>query len=154
MNMLPTPTKYTLCAGTSDGVTELNAFDGALLKAGIGNVNLVRVSSILPPGASFVEDLRIPPGSLVPVAYASITCEEKGALIAAAVGVGYTADTFGVIMEFSGHCSKEEAEATIKMMLEDAFQKRGMKMTGMRIIGSEQRVERAGCAFAAIPMWY
>ncbi|NPV69800.1 MAG: arginine decarboxylase, pyruvoyl-dependent [Firmicutes bacterium] len=152
--MLPTPTKYTVVAGASEGATELNAFDGALLKAGIGNVNLVRVSSILPPGATFVEKLVIPPGSLVPVAYASITCEEKGEVIAAAVGVGYTAGTFGVIMEFSGHCTKEQAEATIEMMLKDAFERRGMKMTGMKVIGSEHRVERAGCAFAAIPMWY
>ncbi|NMB16013.1 MAG: pyruvoyl-dependent arginine decarboxylase, partial [Firmicutes bacterium] len=49
--MLPTPEKFTLVAGGSEGPTGLNAFDNALLAAGLGNLNLVRVSSILPPGA-------------------------------------------------------------------------------------------------------
>lgn len=49
--MLETPKKFTLVAGSAEGPSRLNAFDNALLAAGIGNVNLLRVSSILPPGA-------------------------------------------------------------------------------------------------------
>ena len=44
-----TPTQYFLVSGASDGYMPLNAFDGALLQAGIGNTNLVRMSSIVPP---------------------------------------------------------------------------------------------------------
>ncbi len=154
MDYLPMPTKYSLVAGSSEGATELNAFDGALLKAGVGNVNLVRVSSILPPKASYVKDLRIPPGNLVPIAYASITSEAPGELIAAAVGIGHTGDTFGVIMEYSGCCSAKEAEDTIRLMIEDALERRGMKPCKVEVISSEHRVERAGCAFAAVPLWY
>lgn len=154
VNILPTPMKYDLVAGASEGATELNAFDGALLKAGVGNVNLVRVSSILPPGAKRVEGLRIPPGSLVPIAYASIVSSTPGELIAASVGIGFTENTYGVIMEFSGRCSREEAENTIRMMVEDAFAKRGMKPVRVAVIGVEHRVEKSGCAFAAVPMWY
>ena len=46
--MLPNPTKYNLVAGSTEGSTILNAFDGALLNAGAGNLNLVRVSSLHP----------------------------------------------------------------------------------------------------------
>ena len=35
-------------AGRAEGGTTLNAFDNALLAAGIGNINLIKVSSILP----------------------------------------------------------------------------------------------------------
>ena len=41
--------RYTLVSGIGTGSTVLNAFDAALLSAGVGNFNLLRVSSILPP---------------------------------------------------------------------------------------------------------
>ncbi len=100
--MLPTPKKFTLCAGSAEGSTRLNAFDNALLAAGIGNLNLLRVSSVLPPEAELVEKLDIPPGSLTPTAYGSIISDVPGERIAAAVGVGFSEDTYGMIMEFSG----------------------------------------------------
>ena len=41
-------------AGRAEGGTPLNAFDNALLAAGIGNINLIKVSSILPPGVELI----------------------------------------------------------------------------------------------------
>ncbi|HBG22160.1 MAG TPA: pyruvoyl-dependent arginine decarboxylase, partial [Peptococcaceae bacterium] len=41
--MLPVPSKFNLVTGSGEGATPLNAFDAALLDAGIGNLNLVRV---------------------------------------------------------------------------------------------------------------
>ena len=38
--MLPIPTKFNLVAAVPKGSTLLNAFDGALLDAGAGNLNL------------------------------------------------------------------------------------------------------------------
>ena len=49
--MLPTPKKFKIVAAAAEGTHKLTAFDNALLDAGIGNVNLVRISSILPPSA-------------------------------------------------------------------------------------------------------
>jgi arginine decarboxylase len=100
--MLPLPKKFFLTAAASEGETELTAFDRALLKARVGNTNLLRVSSILPPGCVYDPELVIPEGSLLPIAYGSIVCEEPGTRIAAAVSVGIKKDSFGVIMEFSG----------------------------------------------------
>lgn len=88
--MLPTPKKFFLTAAGSEGNNELNAFDNALMKARIGNINLIRVTSILPPSAEYAPDLQIPPGSLVPTAYGYIISEVPGELIAAAVGVGFS----------------------------------------------------------------
>jgi arginine decarboxylase len=85
--MLPTPRRFTIVAGRSEGGTKLTAFDKALLDAGIGNLNLLKVSSILPPNAECVEKLEIPPGSLTPTAYGSFVSDVSGQLIAAAVGV-------------------------------------------------------------------
>jgi arginine decarboxylase len=77
------------------------------LAAGIGNLNLLRVSSVLPPGAEYVEKLSIPPGSLTPTAYGTITSVVQGQQIAAAVGIGFTKDTFGMIMEYSGLAARK-----------------------------------------------
>jgi arginine decarboxylase len=56
-------TKAAGTAGIAEGSTPLNAFDNALLAAGIGNVNLIKVSSILPPGIELVALPRIKPGT-------------------------------------------------------------------------------------------
>lgn len=152
--MLPTPKKYFLTAGSAEGKSSLTAFDNALLNGRIGNINLIRVSSILPPGVQYCPELKIPPGSLVPTAYGAIISDVPGELIAAAVGVGFSKDTFGVIMEFSGKCSKNDAETIIEGMLREAFETRNMELTGMKMASTEHRVEKVGCALAAVPLWY
>jgi arginine decarboxylase len=152
--MLPTPKKFKIVAAAAEGAHKLTAFDNALLAAGIGNVNLVRMSSILPPTAQKDQELFLPPGSLVPTAYGSIVCDEPGIKIAAAVGIGFSEDTFGVIMEFSGACGREEAEEKIAAMLRDAFDNRGMKLASTEIMSVEHTVQSIACAFAAVALWY
>lgn len=76
--MLPTPKKFKIVAASAEGETLLNSFDNALLQSGIGNVNLLRISSILPPESIYVPDLVLPPGSLVPTAYGYVISEKKG----------------------------------------------------------------------------
>lgn len=152
--MLPTPKKFFVTAGSSEGKNPLNAFDNALLKGRIGNLNLMRVTSILPPGVDYCPAMEIPPGSLVPTAYGYIISDVPGELIAAAVGVGFSNDTFGIIMEYSGKCSKEEATRAIERMLAEAFETRGMELKDKKIAATEHRVEKIGCALAAVPLWY
>ena len=152
--MLPTPKKFTLVAGSAEGPTRLNAFDNALLAAGIGNLNLLKVSSILPPGCQFVEELDIPPGSLTPTAYGAALSTKKGELISAAVGIGFSSDSYGVIMEFSGSCSKEEAEKKVEEMVRAAFQQRNVPLVKVMTKAVEHVVQETGCAFAAVALWY
>ncbi|MGB9904425.1 MAG: pyruvoyl-dependent arginine decarboxylase [Desulfotomaculales bacterium] len=152
--MLPTPRKYFLTAASAEGETGLTAFDKALLAGGIGNINLIRVSSILPPEAQYCPGLVIPEGSLVPVAYGYIISETPGELIAAAVGVGVGLNSFGVIMEFSGRCGQAEAREKIARMLRESFAVRKIEMVDLKIAAVEHRVEKIGCALAAVPMWY
>jgi len=152
--VLPLPKKYFVTAGSSEGTTSLTAFDGALLNARVGNTNLLRVSSILPPGCEYEPGLVVPPGSLLPIAYGSITSSEPGDIISAAVGVGIKKDSFGVIMEFSGKCSKREAEEQVKRMVEEAFAMRGLELDEVKVAAAEHTVLNIGCAFAAVPLWY
>ena len=104
---LPIPTKFYLVDGHSEGLTPLNAFDNSLLDAKIGNTNLLKMSSILPPGAKKIKSLKLPLGALVPVAYASKVSTIVGEVISAAVAVAVPKDPKknGLIMEYSasGH---------------------------------------------------
>ncbi|NLB89076.1 MAG: arginine decarboxylase, pyruvoyl-dependent [Syntrophomonadaceae bacterium] len=152
--MLPLPKKYFVTAASSEGESKLTAFDRALLGARVGNTNLLRVSSILPPGCEYEPDLVIPPGSLLPIAYGSIVSDVPGEVISAAVAVGIKKDSFGVIMEFSGKCTKEEAEQEVRKMVEEAFRVRGLELEEVKVASAEHKVEKIGCAFAAVPLWY
>lgn len=63
--MLPLPTKFFVTSGEAiSKVSDLNAFDQALLKAGIGECNIVAVSSILPVGIKQVDRRVLPMGAI------------------------------------------------------------------------------------------
>ena len=152
---LPLPTRYCLVAGSGEGYSCLNAFDTALLAAGIGNMNLLKVSSILPAGARQVSEISLPPGSLVPTAYAALTSDVPGEVISAAVAVGHGSRAeHGVIMELSGRRPAREIEAEIRRMVEDAFARRGRKLVEVQVKSIEHVVRRTGCAFAAVALLY
>jgi arginine decarboxylase len=152
--MAKTITMAAATAGHAEGGTALNAFDNALLAAGIGNINLVKVSSIVPPDVTVVELPKIKPGAIVPTAYAAMTSEVPGQTIAAAVGYALPDDPAknGVIMEFHGVSRRIEAEEAIRGMLDEAFAVRGETVREMQIFAAEHTVERIGCALAAITL--
>ena len=90
--MLPVPEFFTLVVGRGEGKKKLTAFDSALLDAKVGNMNLLRVSSVLPPHCLFRESLTMPYGSLLPIAYGSLTSDVPGETISASIGVGIPQD--------------------------------------------------------------
>jgi arginine decarboxylase len=149
--------RITMAAATvghAEGGTSLNAFDNALLAAGIGNINLVKISSILPPDVLVVELPKIKPGALIPTAYAAIASETPGETITAAVGYALPDDPAknGVIMEFHGHGTREEADRQIRGMLGEALRVRGEPIRELKVFAVEHTVERAGCALAAVTL--
>ncbi len=152
--MTKTVTMAAATAGHAEGSTTLNAFDNALLAAGIGNINLIKISSILPPDVPVIELPKIKPGALIPTAYAAVTSETPGETIAAAVGYAIPDDPAknGVIMEFHDKATREEAERAIVHMLAEAFRARGWAVHEMKVCAAEHRVERTGCALAAVTL--
>lgn len=147
-------TKVAATFGSAEGSTPLNAFDNALLAAGIGNINLVKVSSIIPPAVESVSLPRIKQGAIVPTAYAAVTSEVPGEVVAAAVGWALPEDRHkvGVIMEFHDKATRGEAERMIVQMLDEAFRVRGERIREMKVFATEHRVERTGCALAAVTL--
>ncbi|MGH7321404.1 MAG: pyruvoyl-dependent arginine decarboxylase [Candidatus Rokuibacteriota bacterium] len=147
-------TKMTATAAGAEGGTALNAFDNALLAAGIGNVNLIKISSVVPPDVDIVTMPQIKPGSLVPTAYAAITSEVPGETIVAAVGYALPEDRTraGVIMEYHDRADRHTAERAIRAMLTEAFAVRGERVRDLRVVAVEHRVKKLGCALAAVAL--
>lgn len=156
--MVQTPNVFTLVRGSAEGRTPLNAFDKALLGAGVGDTNLVRMSSILPPQAREVDisELALPKGSLVPLAYASISGTTPGRLISSAIAVGIPEDDkeSGVIMEFEDHANLGTVEEIVRQMVIDAFDYRNRALREIRSVGIEHKVQVCGSTFAAAVLWY
>ena len=152
--MRKTITMAAITAGHAEGGTTLNAFDNALLAAGIGNINLIKISSILPPEVPVIELPKIKPGALIPTAYAAVMSETPGQTIAAAVGYAVPDDPakVGVIMEFHGVATRAEAERQINLMLDEAFRVRGELIRERGVLAAEHTVERIGCALAAVTL--
>lgn len=151
-----TPTKYYFVTGSSEGYSSLNAFDGALLDAKIGNTNLVRMSSILPPKCEEIEVIeQLPYGALVPVAYASMTSSGAGEIISSAVAIAYPVDENkpGLIMEYSARGHKEDAKEIVEKMAEKGMNMRHEKIKEIRSMSVEHKVEHIGATFAAIVLW-
>jgi len=153
--LIKTPTKYFLATGSSEGFTALNAFDGALMTSGIGNTNLVKMSSICPPYARQVEPISLPHGSLVPVAYASITSDKPGEIISAGVAIAFPEDEnhAGLIMEYSAKNTKEAVEKMARRMAEEGMKMRGKPIKQIQSTSVEHTITNCGCAFAAVVLW-
>lgn len=150
----PPPNLIWATAGAAEGDTELNAFDNALLAAQIGNLNLIRVSSVLPEcAAPSPEPLQITPGSLVPTVYSVQISARSGDTVAAAVGLGVADGSHGMIYESHGH-SLPEAEDAVRQMISEGFARRGLKLKDVIVRSAEHKVERIGCAVAAVVLWW
>ncbi len=156
--MIRTPTVHSFVSGSSEGFTPLNAFDAALLDAGIGNTNLLKVSSILPPRTREVAaaELELAPGSLLPIAYAAMESDIPGSMIAAAVAVAWPDDPDqpGLIMEYHAHGHREDAESVAQRMAGEGLRARGWHQARIQSVSIEHRVEQIGAVFAGIVLWH
>jgi len=149
------PTRYFLASGTSEGYTSLNAFDGALLQAGIGNTNIVKMSSIVPPHCKLVAPIALPPGALVPAAYAAITSDVPGEIISAGVAVALPEDEDqnGLIMEYSAKGERHKIEEIVRNMAVEGMKLRRWEIKDLKSIAIEYRVKKIGAVLAAVVLW-
>jgi arginine decarboxylase len=147
------PKALSLVAGHGEGGTELNAFDRALRNAGIADLNFLRVTSIVPPGARIIELPAYPAGILMPAVFARITSTRPGEVITAALGVGVSREHHGVIMEYAARERRADAEQTAKEMVLEGFAMRGLTLDEVFVVAAEHTVERAGCAVAVALFW-
>jgi arginine decarboxylase len=99
------PRKMFLTRGAGVHKEKLTSFEMALREAGIAKFNLVRVSSIFPPGCKIVDREEgltlLQPGEIVFAVIAEMSSNEPGRRIASSIGIARPADTdkYGYLSE-------------------------------------------------------
>jgi arginine decarboxylase len=147
------PKALSLVAGHGEGGSELNAFDRALKDARVADLNFIRVTSIVPPGARLIELPAYPPGILMPAVFARIASTRPGDVVTAALGVGFSREQHGVIMEYAAHEPRADAERAVRQMVVEGFAMRGLRLDEVVVIAAEHTVERSGSAVAVALFW-
>lgn len=100
------PKRIFLTKGVGKHREKLTSFEAALRDAGIASFNIVRVSSILPPGARVLPRSkgiqRLSPGEIMYSVVAESTTNEPHRLIAASIGVAIPSDRnqYGYLSEY------------------------------------------------------
>lgn len=148
------PKHYCVVSGVGKSKYPLVAFDEALRAAGVGDYNLVKVSSILPPACIEETEIDAPKGSILFTAYGMAVAspgEVKESAVACAVPVD--SDLNGVIFETS--TDGAGAHETVVEMCRAGMENRGrdfkvIKSASATAVGEDGIF--VSC-FAGIAMW-
>ena len=123
----PSGPDITIRSGTGSARTRLAAFDAALLAAGVGNLNLVTLSSVIPPRSLVRREaplLVAGHGDRVYCVLATAYADVPGQVGWAGLGWTYGEETGGLFVEHSGD-TEEEVLEQIRLSLTDMGEQRG-----------------------------
>lgn len=126
------PSKMFLTKGVGKHREKLRSFEAALRKAGIEKYNLVRVSSILPPGCRIISREKalalLNPGEIIFCVICDNSTNERNRLMAASIGIavptekeqyGYLSEhhAFGQSDEVAGDYAEDLAASMLASTL-------------------------------------
>lgn len=147
------PSQYFVTSGKAlSTVSDLNAFDLALFEAGIEELNLVAVSSVIPPEAEMVEYRSIPMGAVTHCVLAQMRgC--GGDVISA--GIAYTKRKDGhggYVAEGHSFGDGESLKEGLRAKIREMERIRGVELEDPEIVVEEMRVPEGsyGCCLASL----
>ena len=143
--------KVSLTKGHAEGPTKLNAFDNALLDAKIGNVNLIPVSSMLPPDTQLVPMPHLEAGLMTNCVLSHQYSDNPGDEIAAVIAYAQ-AEEMGCVVETSGiNKSTEELKEEARFMAEYMIEKRDLKIIDYKeVIQTHTVIDKASVVAALV----
>ncbi len=142
--------KVAIVSGKAEGPTQLNSFDNALLEAGIGDVNLIKVSSMLEKETETCLLPKLKAGAMVNCVLATISSDKKGDLISSAVAIAI-GDNLGCVVENSGiNKTSEEIKKGAEEMVKYMMKVRNEKINELVIEEVNHVVEELGTVVASV----
>jgi len=129
VTLIPVPSRFFVTSGKGINKTsELNAFDLALLQAGIGEQNLVSVSSVLPVGIRQVDRMPIPRGAITHCVLARHGGGE-GEVISAGIAYGFRTDgEGGYVAEAHLHGTQKSLKEFLRWRMTEIAHFRGVEL--------------------------
>lgn len=142
--------KIAIVSGKAEGPTKLNAFDNALTDAGIGDVNLIKVSSMLAGNAQIEKLPKLKPGAMVNCVLSEITSDTPGDKITAVVAVAI-GEKLGCVVETTGiNKSEDELIGKAKFMVEYMMEKRNVEIKDLIIESATTTVNEIASVVASV----
>lgn len=148
--------KYLISKGCGASIYELTAFDNALIDAGIGDYNLVKLSSILPAGCTQVNLINIKKGSFLHTAYSCYIESKPETTISAAVAIALPQDKRlpGVIVEVAGAYDNVSIEYMVREMADITMKSRKIKEYDIQNESISMTTKDGfNCVVAAVSIW-
>ncbi len=147
------PKEFFITSGKAvSPVSELNAFDLALKKAGIAQCNLVCVSSILPKDCTETTKQNIDAGSITYSVLARMDGDE-GTTVGAGIAWAWAkSKKYGLVAEAHGYMDKKALEETLEWKIKEMAKIRGIKIGQIRTQIEVLRVpmDNYGCVISAL----
>lgn len=130
--MLPLPTRFFVTSGKAvSPVSDLNAFDKALMNAGIGDLNIVPVSSVLPEGIRQISRRSLPRGAITHCVLAQQRGNE-GELVSAGIAFAFREDgAGGYVVEGHLHGTQKRLKEVLRWKLEGMAELRSIELKRM-----------------------
>ncbi len=151
MELVPSKFFITSSSAVSE-VSDLNAFDKALISAGIGEQNLVSVSSVIPIGAECVERCEMPMGAVTHCVLAQMRGSE-GETISAGIAYAYRKDgKGGYVAEGHIHGSADSLREILSWKMDEMARIRGVEFEEVEFRTEELSIpmDNYGCCVAAL----
>lgn len=151
MNLVPT--KFFLTSSSAVSlISELNAFDRALINAGIGEQNLVSVSSIIPAGAVQIMPIELPMGAVTHCVLSQMR-GTGGETISAGIAYGFREGCEGgYVAEGHLYGSKKSLKTNLEWKMNEMARLRGIKFRDISFVIEEQEIpaNNYGCCVSAL----
>ena len=142
--------KIAIVSGKDEGPTKLNAFDNALSDAGIGDVNLIKVSSMLSANAEIQELPKLKAGAMVNCVLSEVTSDNPGDVITAVIAVAI-GNELGCVVETTGiNKDTDELIGKAEEMVRYMMEKRDVAIRELRVEFSTTTVKNIASAIASV----
>jgi arginine decarboxylase len=147
------PKEFFVTSGKATSpVSELNAFDRALKKAGIAQCNLVPVSSILPQRCKETKWKKIAAGAITYAVIARMDGEE-GTTIGAGIAWAWEKNRkYGLVMEANGYMDVKALRETLEWKIKEMAKIREIEIDEINYRTEVLRVpvDNYGCVIALL----
>jgi len=142
--------KIAIVSGKDEGPTKLNAFDNALSDAGIGDVNLIKVSSMLAGNTQITDLPGLKAGSMINCVLSEITSDNPGDVITAVIAVAI-GEELGCVVETTGiNKNEEELIDEAKFMVKYMMEKRDVEIKELIVEKATTKVKEIASVVASV----